>query len=152
MHDLSHRTSSPLTMFVYDTYKRVRYAETDKMGYLYYGHYASYYEIGRVESIRSLGVSYGSMEDDMGIMLPVLALECKFIKPAYYDQKLTIRTMIREMPTKMITFHHEILNPEEEVINRGVVKLFFVDKNLDKRVSVPDIIAERLLPYFKNKA
>ncbi len=139
-------------MFVYDTYKRVRYAETDKMGYLYYGHYASYYEIGRVESIRSLGVSYGSMEDDMGIMLPVLALECKFIKPAYYDQKLTIRTMIREMPTKMITFHHEILNPEEEVINRGVVKLFFVDKNLDKRVSVPDIIAERLLPYFKNKA
>ena len=71
-------------MYEHQHHKRVRYAETDKMGYLYYGHYAKYYEIGRVEALRSLGLSYRDMEDKLGLMLPVLSLEARYKSPAYY--------------------------------------------------------------------
>lgn len=118
------------------------------MGYLYYGNYAALYEIGRVEAIRSLGLSYQEMEDEKQIMLPVLSLECRFISPAYYDEQVTIRTIIKDMPDKMIVFHHEILNESNEVINKGIVKLFFVDRKSNKRISSPHFITEKLIPYF----
>lgn len=127
---------------------RIRYADTDQMGYAYYGNYAKYYEIGRVETIRSLGFSYKDFESKLGIMLPVLHLESRFLKPAYYDDLLTVETQIKELPTKMITFHCNIFNENEELINYGVIKLFFVDMPSNKRVSAPELLTSKLKPYF----
>jgi len=96
-------------MFSHETKIRVRYAETDKMGYVYYGHYATYYEIGRVETFRKLGLSYKKLEES-GVMMPVLDLKIKFIKPAKYDDLLIIRTVIRKLPTVRIHFEYEIFS------------------------------------------
>lgn len=135
-------------MYQFDYKKRVRYSETDKMGYLYYGNYASLYEIGRVETIRSLGIAYQELEDVHGIMLPVLSMISRFKMPAKYDEELTIRTTLKEMPSKMITFHHDILNSKGQSINEAVVKLFFIDIASNKRISVPIFIQEKLKAYF----
>ncbi|MGE5356501.1 MAG: acyl-CoA thioesterase [Deltaproteobacteria bacterium] len=127
---------------------RIRYADTDQMGYAYYGNYAKYYEIGRVETIRSLGFSYRDFEKKLGIMLPVVHLESRYLKPAYYDDLLTVETQIKEMPTKLITFHCNIFNENEELINTGVIKLFFVDMQTNKRVSAPILLTSKLNAYF----
>lgn len=84
-------------MYTHSTKIRVRYSETDQMGYVYNGNYAQYYEVGRVEMLRSLGMTYGSMESS-GVMMPLLELKCKFIRPAFYDQELTIKTTVKELP------------------------------------------------------
>ncbi|HHH53516.1 MAG TPA: acyl-CoA thioesterase [Bacteroidetes bacterium] len=128
---------------------RVRYAETDQMGYAYYGNYAKYYEIGRVETIRSLGFAYKDFETVWGIMLPVVNMQARYIKPAFYDDLLTVETQIREMPGKMVTFYCNIYNEQDEMINRGEVKLFFIDMKTGKRVSAPDILTKKLKPYFE---
>jgi len=127
---------------------RIRYSDTDQMGYAYYGNYARYYEIGRVETIRSLGFSYKDFEAKLNVMLPAVNLESRYIMPAFYDELLTIETIIKELPTKMITFHHNIFNEKEQLINHGVVKLFFVDMQTQKRVSAPDFLITKLKPYF----
>jgi len=127
-------------MFTHEFKKRVRYAETDKMGYLYYGRYATLYEIGRVEWLRNIGISYRELEDVHGVILPVLSVESRFLKPAYYDEELTIISTVNEIPTKMIIFYHEILNGKEEKIHTGIVKLFFIDIKSNKRVSLPSLI------------
>jgi acyl-CoA thioester hydrolase len=97
-----------LVMYISETKLRVRYAETDRMGYAYYGNYAQYYEVGRVEALRQLGLSYRSLEDS-GIFLPVLHYSVKFFKPAFYDDLLTVRTIIKEIPQTRIKFFYEIL-------------------------------------------
>ena len=136
-------------MYTFSFSKRVRYAETDKMGYLYYGHYAKYYEIGRVETIRSLGFSYKEMEDTYGIMLPVLHLESRFLLPAYYDENIEIKSMLKTLPEKILVFDHELFNEENKLINRATVKLFFVDMKTNNRVSCPEFLKEKLLPSFQ---
>ena len=136
-------------MYKFEFQKRVRYAETDKMGYLYYGHYAKYYEIGRVEALRNLGMSYRKMEDELGLMLPVLSLECRYRLPAYYDETITIVTILRELPLKMFTFYHQLFNPAGQEINTATVKLFCMDMKTQKRTSPPDIMIEKLRPYFE---
>ena len=135
-------------MLQFDYHKRVRYAETDKMGYLYYGHYAMLYEIGRAEMIRDLGLSYHQMEEELHIMMPVLSLQCRYRLPAKYDDLLTIRTQLIDKPTKMITFHHEIYNQQHDLLNTGEVKLFFVDMNTNRRVSVPSYLSDKLESFF----
>lgn len=129
-------------------HKRVLYAETDKMGYLYYGHYAMLYEIGRSELIRDLGLSYHDLEEKISVMMPVLSLQSRYKQPAKYDDLLEIRTTIKERPTKMITFYHEIYNQQGHILNSGEVKLFFVDMNTNKRVSTPPYLSEKLDKYF----
>jgi len=138
-------------MYSHECYKRVRYAETDKMGFLYYGHYAKLYEIGRVESLRSLGLSYRAMEDELGLLLPVLSLEARYLLPAYYDDNIKIITQLKELPLKMFTFYHELINPEGKVINKATVKLFCVEKDTNKRVTPPQQLIERLNPYFSGE-
>ena len=128
--------------------KRIRYAEIDKMGFLYYGHYAQLYEIGRAELIRSLDITYKSMEEDHHVMMPVLQMECRYRKPARYDNLLSIHTILNEMPTKMIHFHHEIYNEEQELINTGSVKLFFVDMKENKRISCPHFLKVKIETFF----
>ncbi|MBN8680031.1 MAG: acyl-CoA thioesterase [Chitinophagales bacterium] len=131
-------------MYSFETQIRVRYGETDQMGYLYYGHYAQYFEVGRVETIRSLGVSYKELEEEHGIWLPVVSLEMRFVRPAYYDDLLTVRTEIREMPDEYITFHMEIFNEKKKLVNAGRVRLCFFDPKLKKVVMAPDFLREKL--------
>jgi len=91
------------------------------MGFLYYGNYPAYYEIGRVEMMRSLGLSYQKMEDEMGIMLPVVSMEVRYLHPAYYDEELEIHTIIDEMPSKVIGFKFEVFNEQKKLINKATV-------------------------------
>jgi len=136
-------------MYKHETNVRVRYGETDQMGYLYYGNYALYYEVGRAEAIRDLGITYKELEEDHHIKMPVLYLESKFLAPAYYDEHITVETYIKEMPTKMIRFDHSVYNPQRQLLNKGVVKLFFVDMKTNKRVSTPAYVGDKLTPYFE---
>jgi len=135
-------------MLIHDTTRRVLYAETDKMGYLYYGHYASYYETGRAEFIRDYGITYYDLEERHQVMMPVAFLECRYKLPAKYDELLTIRTYLKEMPRRIFHVEHDIINPDGEVINKGVVKLFFVDMNTGKNVSCPEYVKEAFSQYF----
>jgi acyl-CoA thioester hydrolase len=135
-------------MFVHEHKKRIRYGETDQMGYLYYGNYALLFEIGRVEAIRSLGLSYKELEEKLRVMMPVLYMESKYALPVKYDEYITIRTILKEKPTKMIEFHHEIENEAGKIAHRGIVKLFFVDMETNKRVSTPAYLSEKIAEYF----
>ena len=134
-------------MFSHSTKIRVRYGETDQMGYMYYGNYAQYYEVGRVEMLRSLGMSYSSMEAD-GIMMPVLELKCKYIKPALYDQEITVKTIIKTLPGIRIFFEYELYNEKEELINIGATTLVFVDMAKNKPTNPPENFMEKLSVFF----
>lgn len=136
-------------MFTHHFQKRVRYAETDQMTYLYYGNYATYYEIGRAEMIRSLGLSYKIMEEEKGILMPVMSLQIRFVRPAFYDELLTIKTTLRHLPQKTITFHHEIFNESKKLVSGGSVKLCFLDAKINKTVNAPEYLLEKLRPYFE---
>lgn len=138
-------------MYSFDFQKRVRYGETDQMGYLYYGNYASYWEIGRVEWLRSLGVSYRQMEEEFGIMLPVVSLQMRFVRPAYYDELITIRTTLKTLPDRFIVFHMELLNEKMKVVNAGSAKLCFMEKDSRTTVSTPAFLLEKLQPYFETE-
>ncbi|MBT2561430.1 acyl-CoA thioesterase [Pedobacter sp. ISL-68] len=134
-------------MYSHSTKIRVRYGETDQMGYMYYGNYAQYYEVGRVEMLRSLGMSYSSMEAD-GIMMPVLELKCKYIKPALYDQKITVKTIIKTTPGIRIFFEYELYNEEDELINVGATTLVFVDMKKNKPTNPPENFMKKLSVFF----
>jgi len=135
-------------MYEFKNQVRVRYADADPMNVVYYGNYAQYFEVGRVESLRALGISYKGMED-IGIMLPVVELNVKYLRPARYDDLLTITTQLRELPIDhRITFHQEIHNEEGKLLTIGNVKLYFMDKNLGNRASMPLYLAEKLSSYF----
>lgn len=130
------------------THYRVRYADTDKMGYLYYGHYAKLYEIGRVEMLRDLEMPYKFLEDDLKIMLPVLSVESRYYQPAYYDDLLTIVSQIDALPSKMITVHTQVYNEAEILLHKASVKLFFIDMDTSKRISAPAFFVDKLRPFF----
>jgi len=125
---------------------RVRYAETDQMSFVYYGIYAQYFEVGRVELLRSLGVSYKKIEE-MGYALPVVSFNVKYKKPAYYDDELTIKTIIKELPSAKITFYYETYNENKDLLNIAEVVLVFVNKESGKPCFAPDEIMSR----FKEK-
>ena len=123
--------------FQFDTKIRVRYAEADRMGYVYYGNYAVYFESARTEMLRSLGFSYREWEDK-GIILPVRELHIRYHAPAYYDDLLTIRTIIKERPAARITFHHEVLNEKGEKTCTGSLVLVFVDSKTRRPTLAPE--------------
>jgi acyl-CoA thioester hydrolase len=135
-------------MFLFEQKIRVRYAETDKMGYVYYGNYATYFEVARVEALRSLYVSYKKMEED-GIILPVYKYSNEFYKPAHYDDELIIKTFIREMPTTKIHFYFEIINSKNELINKAEVTLVFVSLKNNKPCKPPQFLISQLSSYLK---
>ena len=136
-------------MYSHEFQMRVSYGETDQMGYMYYGNYARYYEIGRVEAIRALGMSYKELEDINNIIMPVIHVDARFIFPALYDELLRIRTELRELPDKLIHFHTIVFNEQGRTIHRASVKLFFVEKNKNKRISAPDFFVDKLRSYFE---
>lgn len=134
-------------MFTSETFVRVRYAETDQMGYVYYGNYATYYEVARVESFRNLGLNYKDLEEQ-GVMMPVLELHIRFVAPAKYDELLRILTYIREIPATRIKFEYEVFNEANKLINKGETTLVFIDKNSGRPCKLPESMAKLLAPYF----
>jgi acyl-CoA thioester hydrolase len=137
-------------MYTHETQLRVRYAETDQMGYAYYGNYAAYYEVARVECIRSLGFSYKALEE-MGVMLPVLELHTRYLLPARYDELLTIRVVIPKKPTLKILFQYEILNETGQLINEGETTLVFINMKTNRPMRMPEVMAKLLEPFFGEK-
>ena len=134
-------------MFSHSTKIRVRYADTDQMGYMYYGNYAEFYEVGRVEMLRSLGMTYKSMEDS-GIIMPVTELKCKYIKPALYDEEITVKVILETMPTIRIIFKYELYNEKEELINLGETTLVFLNKERNRPCMPSEDFLKRLKAYF----
>lgn len=122
---------------------RVRYAETDQMGVVYYGNYAQYFEMGRTEWLRKFGLSYKWMEDN-GIMLPVVDLTVKFKQSALYDDLLTVVTEIEKIPTIRIVFNYKIYNENDELLTTASTTLVFVDKETKKPIMAPDYLLEKL--------
>lgn len=135
-------------MYEFNTKIRVRYAEADPMNVVYYGNYAQYFEVARVESLRNLGISYKTIEE-MGIMLPVVELNIKYLRPAKYDDLLTIKTMIKVLPTDhRIQFDQEVYNEEGKLLTIGIVKLYFMDQKLSNRAEMPPLLRSKLAPYY----
>lgn len=134
-------------MFSFETKLRVRYAETDQMGYVYYGNYAAYYEVARVEMLRSLGTSYRAMEES-GVMMPVTDLRVKYHKPILYDEEITIRIHIREMPAVRIRFEYELYDEQGDLANSGETTLVFVDMKRNRPCKAPADFLASLAPFF----
>ncbi len=135
-------------MFTTETSIRIHYALTDQMGVVYHGHYAQFYEIGRTEAIRSLGYTYKDIEA-IGIIMPVVDIHSKFLRPAKYDDLITVKTTLRELPLHhKIVFHSEIYNEQDELLNVGDVTLYFIEAKTMKRVNMPDELKEKVAQYF----
>lgn len=134
-------------MFSHSTKIRVRYADTDQMGYMYYGNYATFYEVGRVEMLRSLGLTYKSMEES-GIIMPVTDLKCKYILPALYDEEITVKVFIDKMPSLRIHFRYELYNESDDLINMGETTLVFIDQVRKKACLPSKEFLKKLSVYF----
>ena len=135
-------------MYTYSTKIRVRYSETDKMGFVYNGNYAQYYEVGRVEMLRSLGLTYSGMEES-GIKMPVLELHCKYLKPALYDEEITVNVIMEKMPGIRIHFRYELFNEKQELINTGETLLVFVNMNTNRPCLPSQEFLDKLKPFFE---
>ncbi len=137
-------------MYTSQTQLRVRYAETDQMGYVYYGNYAAYYEVARVECIRSLGFTYKALEE-MGVMMPVLELHTFYYQPARYDDLLTIKVTIPKLPTLKIIFTYEIFDEAGRLLNKGETTLVFINMKTGKPMRMPEVMGKLLEPHFGDR-
>jgi acyl-CoA thioester hydrolase len=135
-------------MFVFETKVRVRYAETDQMGVVYHSNFFLYYEVSRAESIRQLGFTYADMEK-MGVIMPVVEVQSKFLRPALYDDLLTVKTILKELPVHYkIEFHHEVFNEKKELLATGRIILYFMEAKTMKRATMPEQLHKNLQSYF----
>jgi acyl-CoA thioester hydrolase len=135
-------------MFTTETQIRVRYAETDQMGVVYHSNYFPYFEVARAEAIREMGITYADMEK-AGIIMPVVDVHCRYLRPAKYDDLLTIKTILKELPVHhKIEFHHEVYNEHGELLAAGKIILYFMEAKSMKRTSMPDSLIKKLQPYF----
>ena len=130
-------------MLPHDFEFRVRYGETDQMGVVYHGSYPAYFEQGRTEWLRNLGVTYRWMEENR-IMLPVVDLYIKYIKSARYDDLLRVRTELRENPTFKIIFDYQLFNDQNEVLAKASTTLAFVNMDNNKLTRAPEYLTQRL--------
>lgn len=138
-------------MFTDTTTIRVHYALTDQMGMVYHGHYAQFYEIGRGEAIRRLGLTYKDIEA-LGVIMPVIDLHSRFIRPARYDDLITVKTMLKELPVHhKIVFHHEVYNESGDLLNTGEITLYFMEAATLKRCPMPEDLHRLLQPYFNRE-
>lgn len=135
-------------MFTTETKVRVRYAETDQMGVVYHSNYFQYFEVARAEAIRDLGYTYADMEKE-GVMMPVVEVQAKYLRPALYDQLLTIKTILKELPSHhKIEFYQEVFNENGELLATGRIVLYFMEIKTKKRHSMPETLLQKLRPYF----
>ncbi len=135
-------------MYESQTQIRVRYAETDQMNVVYHGNYAQYFEVGRAEAIRSLGFTYKDLEA-MGVVMPIVELSSKFLRPAHYDDLLTIKTMLKELPINhRIEFHQEVYNQDGKLLTIGKVVLYFIDAKTREKSVLPEAWRQAVGVYF----
>lgn len=139
-------------MFESNTQIRVHYALTDQMGVVYHGHYAQFFEIARAEAIRQLGFSYKQIEA-MGIIMPVVDFHARFLYPVKYDELITVKITIKELPVHhKIVFHSDVLNEEGKLCTTGAVTLYFMEAATMRRSEMPVSLKEKLTPFFANEA
>ncbi|MBO9631696.1 MAG: acyl-CoA thioesterase [Chitinophagaceae bacterium] len=135
-------------MYITTTPIRVRYAETDQMDVVYHGNYAQYFEVARAESIRALGFTYKDMEA-AGVIMPIVELQCKFLRPAHYDDLLSVKTTLKELPSNhRIEFHQEVFNEAGKLLTVGHVVLYFLNATTREKTLMPEPLRQRLEPYF----
>lgn len=134
-------------MFEHRCQLRVRYAETDRMGYVYYGAYAGFLEVARVEALRSLGLSYKAMED-AGVMLPVHDLAVRYHKPAFYDDLLTITTRVPALPSVRIVFDYSVHNERGDLLTEANTTLVFINRATGRPCRAPQSVLDLFAPYF----
>ncbi len=139
-------------MYSFATNIRVRYAETDQMGVVYHGNYFQYFEVARAECIRTLGLTYADMEK-AGIMMPVVDVNCKYLRPALYDDLLTVKVILDHLPDNhKILFRQEVYNERQELLATGSVLLFFMNVQTKSRSQMPEILYQKIKPYFDGSA
>ena len=135
-------------MFIAETNIRIHYALTDQMGFVYHGHYAQFYEIGRTEAIRTLGYTYKDIES-MGIIMPVIETRFKFLLPAKYDDLITVKTILKEIPDNhRIVFYGEIYNQSAQLLNVGEVTMYFMQVEGMKKIPMPKELKDKIEKYF----
>lgn len=135
-------------MFITEIPIRVRYAETDQMNVVYHGNYAAYFESARTEAIRNLGITYKELEA-MGVIMPIVEMKMKFIRPAHYDDLLRVEVKLKELPLDhKIEFEHQVRNEAGQLITTAHVTLFFLDAKTMEKIAMPRPLQEKLLPYF----
>lgn len=135
-------------MFSFDTQVRVRYADTDQMQVVYHAKYIEYFEVGRTDAMRSLGITYKDVEQ-AGVIMPVVSVDCKFIKPALYDDLLTIRTSLLQLSKDhKIEFHQEVYNEKNQLLCKGKVSLYFMEKITFQKTGMPSMLVAKLEPFF----
>ncbi len=134
-----------MAIFTNKTQIRVRYAETDKMGYCYHANYIAYFEVGRAECLRDLGMSYREMEDT-GILMPVTEMSVKYLKPAFYDEVLSVRTTITQVPSVRMFFDYEITNDKMELITQASSTLVFMNAQTRRPMPPPKRLLKALDP------
>ena len=136
-------------MFIATTQIRVRYAETDQMGIVYHSNYFPYFESARAESIRELGFTYADMEK-MGVIMPVVDVHCRYLRPAKYDELLTIKTILKKLPVNhKIEFHQEVFNEKGKLLAGAKIILNFLTANDRKAITMPVQLLDKLKPFFK---
>jgi acyl-CoA thioester hydrolase len=135
-------------MIAHETCFRVRYGETDQMGVVYHGTLAVYFENGRTELIRSLGITYADMERE-GVLMPVTELYCRYLRPLHYDDEITVRCTVREMPVQRMTVHTEVLNSKGKLAVSGKVTLAFMDPVSRKGIEAPAFLRELLAKHWQ---
>ncbi len=135
-------------MFQSETSLRVRYSETDQMGVVYHSNFFPYFESARAESIRQLGYTYADMEK-MGVVMPVIEVHCRYLRPALYDDLLTVKVLVKELPVHhKAEFHHEVFNEKKELLATARIILYFMDAKTMKPVRMPEPLLKKLQPYF----
>lgn len=134
-------------MFSAESKIRVRYSEVDIMGYVYYGNYGSFYEVGRVDAMRQIGISYKDLEAN-GYMMPVVEMFTKYFKPAHYDDFVTVKTFVKEMPSVRMKFYYELYNEENVLLNTGYTIHVFVSHETRKPCQPPEVIISGIKQYF----
>jgi acyl-CoA thioester hydrolase len=128
---------------------RVRYAETDQMNVVYHGNYAQYFEVARAEAIRECGLTYKEIEA-LGVMMPIVELQTKFLRPAHYDDLLTVKTILKELTKDhKIEFYHEVYNQENKLLTIGKIVLYFIDIKTKEKTTMPVTMHEKLIKYFQ---
>ncbi len=120
---------------------RVRYGETDQMGVVYHGNYALYLEMGRIEWLRKMGISYKNMEEN-GIMLPVISMTLNYKRPAHYDDLINVKTQLKSRPSARIEFEYEITNEQGEILTTATVVLVFIDMKTNRPIRAPQYILD----------
>ena len=135
-------------MFTFSTDIRIHYALTDKMGVVYHSRFIELFEISRNEAIRNLGVTYKEIES-MGLVMPVTELNIKFLRPAFYDDLLTVKTILKKLPEDhKIIFFHETYNEAQQLLNTGSITLYFMNAKTMTRAVIPEALKLKLSEHF----